>query len=72
MPKVRRLFDDLSLRRTGLNPGLVNVGNAVDNLAVGQDRVFIEYLSFPPHHSTSVTFSFINITDATLVYNLSN
>jgi hypothetical protein len=45
MPKVRRLVDGLSLRRTGLNPGPVNLGNAVDKVAVGQDRVFIEYFS---------------------------
>jgi len=34
--KVRRLVDVLSLRRTGLNPVPVNVGNVVVKLAVGQ------------------------------------
>jgi len=73
VPKVRRLFDSLSPRRKGLNPGPVNVGNVVDKLAVGQDRVFIEYvLRFPPYHSTSATFSLINVTDATLVHDVSN
>jgi len=47
VPKVRRLFDGFSLRRKGLNPGPVNVGNVVDKLAGGQDRIFIEYFAFP-------------------------
>jgi hypothetical protein len=46
VPKFRRLFDGLLLQRTGLNPGPVDVGNVVDKLAVGQDRVFIEYFVF--------------------------
>jgi hypothetical protein len=73
VPKVRQLFDSLSLRRKGLNPRPVNVGNVADKLTVRQDRVFIEYvLRFPPYHSTSATFSLINVTDATLVYDVRN
>ena len=63
VPKVRQLVDGLSLRRTGLNPGPVNVGNVVDKLSVGQG--FQSILLFPTYHSTSATFPFINVTDAT-------
>jgi len=70
VPKVRRLVDDLSLRRTGLNPGPVNVGNMVDKLAVGQG--FLSKFLFLSYHYVNATFSFINDTDATLVLNLRN
>jgi hypothetical protein len=45
LPGLRRLAAGLSLRRSGFNPGSVNVGFMVDKVALGGFSP--EYFSFP-------------------------